>query len=155
MNIFQKKFYKLLEAPEDEIDPLGLPRDTGAEPAVSGDDAAFEAGLDRDTDPGSFDDVPDNPVNNYKREQATDAIGKIEGWIQQTEQWIDQLNGVGTGSINELLSQADCDSILNDIHRSESKKIGRLAQDLSSLSESLKQYLLTAQRDSRGGNPDA
>lgn len=155
MNIFQKKFYKLLEAPEDEIDPLGLPRDAGAEATPGGDDAAFEAGLDQDTDPGSFDDVPDNPVNNYKREQATDAIGKIEGWIQQTEQWIDQLNGVGTGSINELLAQADCDSILNDIHRSESKKIGRLAQDLSSLSESLKQYLLSAQRDARGGNPDA
>lgn len=155
MNIFQKKFYKLLEAPEDELDPLGLPRDTGDGQAPGGDDAAFEAGLDQGTDPESFDDVPDNPVNNYKREQATDAIGKIEGWIGQTEQWIDQLNGVGTGSINELLAQADCDSILNDIHRSESKKIGRLAQDLSSLSESLKQYLLTAQRDARGGNPDA
>jgi len=151
MNIFQKKFYKLLEAPEDEADPLGIP----SGPAEGGDEAAFAAGLDQGTNPDTFDDVPVNPVNNYKREQATDAIGKIEGWIQQTEQWIDQLNGVGTGSINELLAQADCDSILNDIHRSESKKIGRLAQDLSSLSESLKQYLLTAQRDARGGNPDA
>lgn len=154
MNIFQKKFYKLLEAPED--DPLLTRGDDplAGDPAGE-DDAAFEAGLDQGTDPGSFDDVPDNPVNNYKREQANDAIGKIQGWISQTEQWIDQLNGVGSGSINELLAQADCDSILNDIHRSESKKIGRLAQDLSSLSESLKQYLLTAQRDSRGNNPDA
>lgn len=156
MNIFQKKFFKLLEAPEDENDPLGLPPSDGPEePLPGGDDAAFEAGLEQDTDPDSFNDVPDNPVNNYKREQATDAIGKIESWIGQTEQWIDQLNGVGTGSMNELLAQADCDSVLNDIHRSESKKIGRLAQDLSSLSEALKQYLLTAQRDARGNNPDA
>lgn len=151
MNTFQKKFFKLLEAPDDEADPLGLP----SEPVGGGDEAAFEAGLDQDTSPEAFDDVPDNPVNNYKREQATNAIGKIEGWIGQVEQWIDQLNGVGTGSMNEMLAQADCDSILNDIHRSESKKIGRLAQDLSSLSESLKQYLLTAQRDARGNNPDA
>lgn len=154
MNIFQKKFYKLLEAPEDESDPLGLPTDPIGEEPVT-DDAAFEAGLDQGTDPESFDDVPNNPVNNYKREQATDAIGKIEGWIGQVEQWIDQLNGVNSGSINQMLAQADCDSVLNDIHRSESKKIGRLAQDLSSLSESLKQYLLSAQRDARGGNPDA
>lgn len=150
MNTFQKKFFKLLEAPENESDPLGLPSD----PVGGGDDAAFEAGLDRGTEPETFDDVPDNPVNNYKREQATDAIGKIEGWIGQVEQWIDQLNGVGTGSMNEMLAQADCDSVLNDIHRSESKKIGRLAQDLSSLSESLKQYLLSAQRDARGNNSD-
>ncbi len=151
MNIFQKKFYKLLEAPEDEVVPLGIPSGK----AEGGDEAAFEAGLDKETSPDAFDDVPENPVNNYKREQATDAIGKIEGWIQQREQWIDQLNGVGTGSMNEILAQSDCDSVLNDIHRSESKKIGRLAQDLSSLSESLKQYLLTAQRDARGGNIDA
>lgn len=150
MNTFQKKFFKLLEAPENESDPLGLPSD----PVGGGDDAAFEAGLDRGTEPETFDDVPDNPVNNYKREQATDAIGKIEGWIGQVEQWIDQLNGVGTGSMNEMLARADCDSVLNDIHRSESKKIGRLAQDLSSLSESLKQYLLSAQRDARGNNSD-
>lgn len=150
MNTFQKKFFKLLEAPENESDPLGLPSD----PVRGEDDAAFEAGLDRGTEPETFDDVPDNPVNNYKREQATDAIGKIEGWIGQVEQWIDQLNGVGTGSMNEMLAQADCDSVLNDIHRSESKKIGRLAQDLSSLSESLKQYLLSAQRDARGNNSD-
>lgn len=146
MNTFQQKFHKLLEAPEDDVVSLRAPDEAG-------DDAAFKAGLDQNTDPESFNDVPDNPVNNYKREQATDAIGKIEGWITQVEQWIDQLNGVGSGSMNQMLAQADCDSVLNDIHRSESKKIGRLAQDLSSLSESLKQYLLTAQRDARG-NPD-
>jgi len=155
MNIFQKKFYKLLEAPEDDPLLTRVKDPLAGGPTSGGDPAAFEAGLDQETDPGSFDDVPDNPVNSYKREQANDAIGKIEGWITQTEQWIDQLNGVNSGSINQLLAQADCDSILNDIHRSESKKIGRLAQDLSSLSESLKQYLLTAQRDGRGNNPDA
>jgi len=34
---------------------------------------------------------------------------------------------------------------MSDVARSESKKISRIAQDLSSLGESLKQYLLTAQ----------
>lgn len=144
MNTFQKKFFKLLEAPEDE--PLDL------DPTA--DSAEFESGLDRGTDPAAFDDVPDNPVNDFKKQQADDAIGKITGWIEKVEGWIEELNGVGSGSINELLADADCDSVLNDIHRSESKKIGRLAQDLSSLSESLKQYLLTARKESKGGDQD-
>jgi hypothetical protein len=47
--------------------------------------------------------------------------------------------------MNSQLNRVDCDSILADVQRSETKKISRLAQDLSSLSESLKQYLLAAQ----------
>ena len=48
--------------------------------------------------------------------------------------------------MNYMLNKADCDSVMADIRRSESKKISRLAQDLSGLGESLKQYLLTAQQ---------
>ena len=139
MNTFQKKFLKLIEAPEDEAA-------IAADPQAADDAAAFEAGLDQDTDPSSFDDVPDNPINDLKRQQYDQTIDRITGWIEQTENWVETLNGVGETSMNAQLSRADCDSVMADIRRSESKKISRLAQDLSALSESLKQYLLAAQQ---------
>lgn len=139
MNTFQKKFLKLIEAPEDEAA-------IAADPQAADDAAAFEAGLDQDTDPASFDDVPDNPINDLKRQQYDQTIDRITGWIEQTENWVETLNGVGETSMNAQLSRADCDSVMADIRRSESKKISRLAQDLSALSESLKQYLLAAQQ---------
>lgn len=139
MNTFQKKFLKLIEAPEDEAA-------IAADPQAEDDAAAFEAGLDQDTDPASFDDVPENPINDLKRQQYDQTIDKITGWIDQTENWVETLNGVGESSMNAQLSRADCDSVMADIRRSESKKISRLAQDLSALSESLKQYLLAAQQ---------
>lgn len=139
MNTFQRKFLKLIEAPEDETA-------IAAAPEAEDDAAAFEAGLDQDTDPAAFDDVPENPINDLKRQQYDQTIDRITGWIEQTENWVETLNGVGETSMNAQLSRADCDSVMADIRRSESKKISRLAQDLSALSESLKQYLLAAQQ---------
>lgn len=139
MNTFQRKFLKLIEAPEDETA-------IAAAPEAENDAAAFEAGLDQDTDPAAFDDVPENPINDLKRQQYDQTIDRITGWIEQTENWVETLNGVGETSMNAQLSRADCDSVMADIRRSESKKISRLAQDLSALSESLKQYLLAAQQ---------
>lgn len=139
MNTFQRKFLKLMEAPED-IDT------TEMGPESQSDAKAFADGVDPGTDPASFDDVPDNPINNLRRQQFDQTIDKIQGWIEQTETWVTTLNGIEPGSMNAELSRADCDSVMADIRRSESKKISRLAQDLSSLSESLKQYLLAAQQ---------
>jgi len=139
MNTFQQKFIKLIEAPEDE-EAIAAP------PQPQDDSAAFEAGLDQNTDPEAFDDVPENPINDLKRQQYGQTIDRITQWIEQTENWVETLNGVGDTSMNAQLSRADCDSVMADIRRSESKKISRLAQDLSALSESLKQYLLAAQQ---------
>ena len=77
-------------------------------------------------------------------------MSTLQTWITDVEGFIEYLNGLEDGSINSQLNRTDCDSILADVQRSESKKISRLAQDLSSLGESLKQYLQTAKsKDSR------
>ena len=139
MNAFQKKFQRLLtEAPEDPELPEPVSDDEDA--------AAFEGGLDQDTGPDDFNDVPDNPMNNLKKQQYSQTIETIQGWIGEVESWIETLNGLDGNSMNFQLNKADCDSVMADIRRSESKKISRLAQDLSGLGESLKQYLLTAQQ---------
>lgn len=136
MKVFQNKLINLLE------------QDT----AVAGDEAAFRAGLDDGTDPEAFNDVPDNPVVQFQAQQTANTISTLQTWIGEVEAFIEYLNGLDDSSINSQLNRTDCDSVLADVQRSESKKISRLAQDLSSLGESLKQYLLTAKsKDANAG----
>lgn len=145
MNSFRTKFLELLEdAPLDVAPP---PVDT-----ASNDQAAAAAVMD---DPAAVDalTVPDNPELALKKQQNVKTITTITNWIGEVEGFIDYLNGTDEGSINYALNAADCDSLMTDIQRSESKKISRLAQDLSSLGESLKQYLLLARR--KQGNSDS
>ena len=134
MNTYRNRFLNLLnEAPED-IAPVAAP-----------EDAAMEAELDTGTDPATL-GAPDNPEIALRKQQSQRTIESLQTWIGEVEGFINYLNGTDEGSINFALNAADCDSLMTDVQRSESKKISRLAQDLSSLSEALKQYLLLARR---------
>lgn len=137
MKVFQNKFINLLE--QDEVTP-----------GAGTDEQAFQAGLDDGTDPETFNDVPDNPVAKFQAEQTANTVATLETWITEVEVFIEYLNGLDEGSVNSQLNRVDCDSILADVRRSESKKISRLAQDLSALGESLKQYLLAAKNKQSG-----
>lgn len=141
MSTFRNKFFNILsEAPED-IAPIA------ADPAadIPPEDVAMADELDPGTDPAAL-GAPDNPELALKQQQSARTISTLETWIGEVENFIDYLNGTDEGSINFALNAADCDSLMTDVQRSESKKISRLAQDLSSLGESLKQYLLLAKR---------
>lgn len=133
---FATKFLKTLnEAPEEP----------GYDKPPADDKEAFDASLDADTPMGTFDDVPSNPVAEFEASQKANAVNVLSTWVGNVEGFIEQLNGLDPSSMNAQLHRTDCGSILSDVSRSESKKISRIAQDLSSLGESLKQYLLTAQ----------
>ena len=133
---FANKFLKTLnENEEDEY--------VSDEPAD--DQEAFNASLDPNTPQGTFDDVPTNPVAEFEAGQQANAVNVLTTWVGNVEGFIEQLNGLDPSSMNAQLHRTDCGSILSDVSRSESKKISRIAQDLSSLGESLKQYLMTAQ----------
>ena len=132
---FGNKFLTILENEEMEPD---------AEMA-SQDKQAFDAGLDSDTPKGTFDDVPENPVAEFEASQKANAVNVLTTWVGSVEEFIERLNGLSPDSMNAQLHRTDCGSIMSDVARSESKKISRIAQDLSSLGEALKQYLLTAQ----------
>lgn len=138
MNSFRKRFLGLLEeAPEDTI--VAPEIDAGAEQAAVADTMDQPEAAEQLT-------IPDNPEIALKQQQTQRTIQTLTTWIGEVENFIDYLNGTDEGSINYALNSADCDSLMTDIQRSESKKISRLAQDLSSLGESLKQYLLLARR---------
>lgn len=145
MKTFQKRFLTVLEeAPAVEEDPA-IATDAGAE------ETAIADTLEPTTDPAAL-AIPDNPEVALKKQQTQRTIQTITTWISEVEGFIDYLNGTEDGSINFALNSAECDSLLSDIQRSESKKISRLAQDMSSLGEALKQYLLLAKRKESGAD---
>lgn len=148
MNVFQKKFFSLIaEAPDTlQPDPTTPVSD---DPAAEADAAA--GAMDPGADMNAL-GAPDNPEIALRQQQTVRTIQTLTTWIGEVENFIDYLNGTEDGSINFAINSADCDSILTDIQRSESKKISRLAQDLSSLGESLKQYLLLAKRKESGAD---
>ena len=133
MSYFEKKFNVLLEqdlAPppvDAELPPVG------EEPGMEDDMATA----------GAVDDVQSNPAINYKKEVTAQMTGSIEQWITKIEGFNEWMNGLEGNSLQAQLNSADCDTIFNDVARSETKKISRIAQDLSALVESLKGYLLS------------
>lgn len=147
MNLFQKKFFNIVtEAPGDPTADVGTPpSDPEAEIA------AADQQLDTATDLQTL-GAPDNPEIALKKQQTERTIQTLTTWIGEIENFIDYLNGTDQGSINFTINAADCDSLMTDIQRSESKKISRLAQDMSGLGESLKQYLLLAKRKESGAD---
>lgn len=143
MNLFRKKFLTTLHEDRGPEDPINA--DLIDEIDTSDEGAAIADTLEPATNPEEL-SVPTNPEIALKQQQNERTIQTITTWIGEVENFIDYLNGTDEGSINFALNSADCDSLMTDIQRSESKKISRLAQDLSSLEESLKQYLLLARR---------
>lgn len=137
MKTFTDRFFNSLVVEQDEI-------------AISDTEAA-QSEMDPGTDPGMLDtpDVPempaggDNPAQELQKQQNVQYAGQIQGWVGKIEGFIDYLNGLGEESLNSQINNAPCDTIFDDIARSETKKIGRIAQDLRSLSESLKSYLIS------------
>jgi hypothetical protein len=142
MSIFEKKFVTLLEQPVAGPPVEGVPatpEDMTAPPAAEPTTDADTAGA---LDQGA---TPNNPAINYKREQKTQMTGSIQQWITQIQEFNEFLNGLNSNSMQAQLNNADCDTLFADVSRSETKKISRIAQDLSALTESFKGYLLSAE----------
>lgn len=114
------------------------------------DKEAFTATLDPGTDPGEFDTAtnPQIPEGPSKEEVVRDQqITTLQGWVTQVTEFISFLNGLESDSVQKQLNDAECDTLFNDIARGETKRIARLAQDLSGLNESFKGYLLANDED--------
>lgn len=79
-------------------------------------------------------------VDHVKIEQ----ISTLSNWIKQVDDFVLFLNDTNSNSMQMQLHSAPCDSMFEDIARSEKKKIARLAADLGTLSQSLKGCLASA-----------
>ena len=133
MNPFEKKFILMLEQEEDMVPPAPV---DNVDPTVGGDEPDLDATVN------AVDDVPDNPGVSWRKDQNTQQRATIEGWVVKVGEFVEYLNGT-EGSIQKQLADADCDTMFNEVSRSETKKITRIAQDLSALEQSLKGYLIS------------
>lgn len=130
MKLFEHKFNVLLEA------DLEAPEQ---KPAT--DKEAMAQALDT-AQPEDFD--VQGGREQVQDHRKAEQVQKLKGWISQIDEFIKFLNSTDASSMQVQLHTAACDSIFEDIARSEKKKIARLAAELSSLSESLKGYLISS-----------
>ena len=129
MSLYQKRFKKFLSEQDDENTELT-------------DQEAMASTLDPETSPEEFDvEAPagDSPINT----QSKEMFEELNSWIQEMDRFSNYLNGTDD-SIQTSLNAAEPDTIFDSISNAETKKIARVAMEISSLSEILKGYLAGA-----------
>lgn len=132
MSLFKSKFDYVMEADELET-PAPVP---------ATDKDAMAQSLNT-AKPEDFD------VKAAERQTRVDhtkiaQIKTLNEWISKIDGFIVFLNDTNSDSMQIQLHSAPCDSMFENIARSEKKKISRLAADLGSLAQSLKGYLASA-----------
>ena len=130
MSLYQKRFSKFLREQDDEDIEMT-------------DQEAMASTLDDGTTPEDFD--VDTPASGQGAigAQSKQMFDELSGWIQELDRFADYLNGT-TDSIQTSLNAAEPDTIFDSISNAETKKIARVAMEISSLSEILKGYLAGA-----------
>jgi len=144
---FHDRFLMVLE--QDAIDaaiPAGAEAGMAPAPGAGGDAGAERSAmiksLDRGTRAEDFDvPIPSSAVSDAKKHEQ---IQELKTWIATIDNFIEFLNAPNSESLQTKLHSAGCDTLFDAIARSEKKKISRLAAELSSLSESMKGYLISA-----------
>ena len=124
MSLYSKKFIKFLNE-QDDVE-------------------AMQSTLEPETDVEDFDiDVPETSDGSSIGSQQRQMFDELSQWIQEMDKFSNYLNGTDD-SIQTSLNSAESDTIFDSISNSETKKIARVAMEVSSLSEILKGYLAGA-----------
>jgi len=135
MDLFKRAFNTILE--QDVDNKLDTP---SVEPKT--DKEAMASKLDT-AKPEDFN--VNAPAITDTQKVRQEQLSQLQVWIKNIDEFIEYLNGTNGESIQSKLHSATCESLFEDIARSEKKKIARLAAELSSLSESMKGYLISSE----------
>jgi hypothetical protein len=143
MKAFNHRVFHLLEQDEPENPELAVNTDD------IGDEDAFAASLDDGTNPSDFDTntptgAPAVSPEDQVREKQVQQLGQ---WIEKLTNFTSYLNGVDNNSIQKVLNDAGEGTLFAEIARGERKRIARLAQEMSSLTESFKGYMLSSDEE--------
>jgi len=130
MSLYQKRFKKFLSEQDDENTELT-------------DQEAMASTLEPETSPEDFDVEAPAGGEGAIGAQSKQMFEELNGWISEMDRFSDYLNGTAD-SIQTSLNAAEPDTIFDSISNSETKKIARVAMEISSLSEILKGYLAGA-----------
>jgi hypothetical protein len=129
MSFFGKHFVRLLE--QDET-------------VTVTDTEAMETQLDPGTEVADYEvDAPALDGGEITAQSNAAQAGELVGIISAMEEFTNYLNSEQPDSVQSLLHAASCDTLFNKIAGAETKKIARVAMELSSLIENLKGYLHT------------
>lgn len=130
MNMYSKRFNKILLSEQDDEVPV--------------DDAAA---LDMELKDITSDDLgaktPPGGVGIVSKQQRK-MYEELSQWVRRLEEFAEYLNGTENNSIQSSLNSAEPDTLFDSISNAETKKIARVAMEVSSLSEILKGYLAGA-----------
>lgn len=125
MSAYSTRFYKILEQDEELTDAEAL--DSQLQDITSDELGA---------------DIPEGGTSTIANQQK-EMFDELSEWIVKMDEFSGYLNGT-TDSIQTSLNSAEADTIFDSISNSETKKIARVAMEVSSLSEILKGYLAGA-----------
>lgn len=129
MSVFQKRFIKVVEAVNDEVNT---------------DREAMASGLDAGTAPEDYDvQAPQLSTKDVLKQSYDMQAAELQQWITQIDDFVQYINGNTEVSIQSKLHNATCDTMFEKIASSESKKISRVASELSALVQSFKGYLIS------------
>jgi len=135
-NLFQKAFVNVLhEAPED----------VAQNPELSDADAMAST-LDKGTDPSEF-NVDANAAADHMQatsKMQANMVASLQSWITKLEEVANYLNGTGPESIQSKLKNCVPDTLFDKIRVAETKKIARVAMEVTSLNEMFKGYLASS-----------
>ena len=143
MKAFNHRVFHLLEQDEPENPELDI------NPNDIGDEEAFAASLDKGTNPDDFNtETPSGAPAVSPEDQTRDKqVQQLGQWIEKLTNFTSYLNGVDNNSIQKVLNNAEEGSLFAEVARGERKRIARLAQELSALTESFKGYMLSSDEE--------
>jgi hypothetical protein len=145
--MFKNVFTKILKEELNAVNPQDADLDIDINDADA-KDSAFKDTLDDGTDPSEFDV---NPVSY--RKITEENVRKAQEWAELFEQFAQKINSdeeIGEESFHRFINRVDREgSPFRGIVRSETKKVTRIAQELSSISETLRSYIIGSEKKSR------
>lgn len=134
MSFFGKHFVRLLE--QEEIQDTVRITDT----------EAMETQLDPGTQVTDYDvDAPQLDGGEVTAQSNAHQAQELVGIIGKMEEFTNWLNSEQGDSVQSQLHAASCDTLFDKIAGAETKKIARVAMELSALVENLKGYLHTVE----------
>lgn len=132
-----------------EQDDLSLPDDETLDTGIEPPESPIDTNIDGVPEPDSY-DVEPAPV-----QQPVGDAGSVKNYIMKLDEFADTLNGVDTGSLQQMVTDIDRNgSLFQGISRETSTKIIKLAEQARELSEVLKGFIINSakrQRDIAAG----
>ena len=137
MNSYARRFKTILEQDEQMLNRA--PIDSSE---MTDDQMAMQNTLDDGSEVSDFDIQNVNQLQqDLQNQKATQMVSVLKQWIDRISEFKEFLNGTGDKSINSTLAKAVPDTLFDKIKTSESKRIARVAADLSSFEEILKGHM--------------